>query len=107
MFGEKQSTGKAKSDSKGNGLSQVSMQAIMSADSSIKQAQVQGSTATKMKGRANVLKAEIKQDGRKNTEARIIFHRLFKMKFLRIEFNSFALRIGKSWFAPCSIIVLQ
>lgn len=34
----------------------------ISADSSIKQAKVQGSTASKLEGRAGVLEAEIKQD---------------------------------------------
>lgn len=49
-------------------LSQASMTALISADSSIKQAKVQGSVATQMEGRANVLKAEIKQSG--STEAK-------------------------------------
>lgn len=44
------------------GLSQASMRAMISADSSMKQAEVAGSVATKMEGRAGVLKAEIKQD---------------------------------------------
>ena len=39
------------------------MHAMISAESSMKQAQVQGSVATSMEGRAGVLKAEIKQDG--------------------------------------------
>ena len=54
----------AKSGNKGSGLSQ----AMISADSSMKQAEVQGSVATQMQGRANVLKAEIKQSG--STEAK-------------------------------------
>lgn len=54
----------AKSGNKGSGLSQ----AMISADSSMKQAKVQGSVATQMQGRANVLKAEIKQSG--STEAK-------------------------------------
>lgn len=57
-----------KSGSKSAGLSQASMTAMISADTSIKQAKVQGSVATEMKGRANVLKAEIKQSG--STEAK-------------------------------------
>lgn len=65
MIGGKQNTGKA-----GNGLSQASMQAMISADSSMKQAQVQGNVATRMEGRAGVLKAEIKQDAGGNTEAK-------------------------------------
>lgn len=54
------------------GLSTSSMQAMMSADSSIEQAKVQGSVATRMEGRAGVLKAEIKQDGAAggNTQAK-------------------------------------
>ena len=51
----------AKSGNKGSGLSQASMQAMISADSSMK-------LATQMQGRANVLKAEIKQSG--STEAK-------------------------------------
>lgn len=58
----------AKSGNKGSGLLQASMQAMISADSSMKQAKVQGSVATQMQGRANVLKAEIKQSG--STEAK-------------------------------------
>lgn len=58
----------AKSGNKGSWLSQASMQAMISADSSMKQAKVQGSVATQMQGRANVLKAEIKQSG--STEAK-------------------------------------
>ena len=60
---------KRTSAKKGTGLSQASMQAILSADSSMKQASVQGSMAAQMEGRAGVLEAEIKQDGgRGNTE---------------------------------------
>ena len=47
---------------KGTGLSQASMQAMISADSSVKQAKVQSSTATQLEGRAGVLESEIKQD---------------------------------------------
>lgn len=49
-----------------NGMSQTGMQAMFSAASSMKLAKVQGSTATQIKGRANVLEAEIKQDGGKS-----------------------------------------
>ena len=55
---------------KGSGLSQAGMKAMLSADSSVKQAQVQGSAAAKLKGQANVLKAEIKQDAGTNTAAK-------------------------------------
>lgn len=57
-----------KAGGKSTGLSQASMTAMISADTSMKQAKVQGSVATEMKGRANVLKAEIKQSG--STEAK-------------------------------------
>ena len=54
---------------KGTGLSQAGMRAMISADSSMKQAKVQGSMATQMEGRASVLESEIKQDaGKGNTE---------------------------------------
>lgn len=46
----------------GAGLSQASMQAMISADSSMKQAEVQGNMATQMEGKAGVLKAEIQAD---------------------------------------------
>ncbi len=54
---------------KGTSLSQAGMRAMISADSSMKQAKVQGSMATQMEGRADVLESEIKQDaGKGNTE---------------------------------------
>ncbi len=59
---------KAKAGEKGTGLSKAGMTAMLSADTSIKQAKVQGSVAAELEGRANVLKAEVKQDG--NTEAK-------------------------------------
>lgn len=54
--------GTKKAENKSAGLSQTSMTAIISADNSIKQAKVQGSVATRMKGRAGVLESEIKLD---------------------------------------------
>ena len=65
-------TVKTKKGSKGNALLQAGMQSIISADSSIKQAKVQDSVATKMNGMANVLESEIKQDAAMggNTEAK-------------------------------------
>lgn len=51
-----------KEGKKSAGLSAGSMEAMISADASIKQADVHGSVAKKMKGRAGVLEAEIKQD---------------------------------------------
>ncbi len=54
---------------KGTGLSQASMQAMISADSSMEQARVQGSMAKQLEGRAGVLESEIRQDaGSGNTE---------------------------------------
>lgn len=55
-------TKSGKSGSKSSGLSQASMTAMISADTSIKQSKVQGSVATKMEGRAGVLESEIKLD---------------------------------------------
>jgi len=51
-----------KTGDKGGGLSQASMQAMISAGSSMKQAKVQGSVATQMEGKAGVLESEIKMD---------------------------------------------
>lgn len=44
------------------GLSKASMQAMISADSSMEQARAQGSVATQMEGKAGVLESEIKMD---------------------------------------------
>ena len=52
----------SKSENNSTGLSQASMKAMISADSAMSQAQVQGSVATKMEGRAGVLESEIKLD---------------------------------------------
>ena len=54
--------GTSRAESKRTGLSQASMTAMISAGSSIKQAKVQGSVATKLDGRAGVLESEIKLD---------------------------------------------
>lgn len=54
---------KQKTAGEESGFSTAGMQAVLSADASMKQAEVQEGTAKKMEGRANVLKAEIKQDG--------------------------------------------
>ena len=62
-------TKSGKTGSGSSGLSQASMTAMLSADTSIKQAKVQGSVATNLEGRANVLKAEVKQGGG-NVEAK-------------------------------------
>lgn len=60
LGGSKQAAPKA--GNQGTGLSQASMKAMISADSAMAQAKVQGSVATKMEGRAGVLEAEIKLD---------------------------------------------
>ena len=60
LGGSKQSAPKA--GNQGTGLSQASMKAMISADSAMAQAKVQGSVATKMEGRAGVLESEIKLD---------------------------------------------
>jgi len=57
-----------KMGSNSTGLSQAGMTAMISADSSIKQAKIQGSVATSMKGRAGVLKSEIKNNHGGNVE---------------------------------------
>lgn len=54
----------------GSGLSRAGMQTMLSADSSLKQAKVQGSVSARMEGQAGVLKAEINQDKGKNTQAK-------------------------------------
>lgn len=45
------------------GMSQASMQSLISADSAMNQAEVQGNVAAQMNGRADVLEIEIKLDG--------------------------------------------
>lgn len=60
MLGTKQQT--KKSGKQNAGLSAGSMEAMISADASVKQADVNGSVARKMEGRTGVLEAEIKQD---------------------------------------------
>lgn len=62
MLGSSKNAGGARSGGKGSGLSTAGMQAMISADSSIKQAQVQGSTAERLDGKASVLESEIKLD---------------------------------------------
>ncbi len=62
MLGGTKKTGNAKTGKKGSGISQAGMTAIISADSSMKQAKVQGSAATNLNGTARVLKFEIEED---------------------------------------------
>ena len=61
MLGDSRKTA-PKSGNQSAGLSQASMQAMISADSCMKQAKVQGSMATQMEGKAGVLESEIKMD---------------------------------------------
>ncbi len=49
------------------GFSQTGMKAMISADASMEQAQVQGSVAARMEGKAKVLKSEIEQDKNSGT----------------------------------------
>ena len=58
LGGNKKTASKAGNQSAG--LSQASMKAMISADSTIAHARVQGSVATQMEGRAGVLESEIK-----------------------------------------------
>lgn len=67
MTGGSRKSATARAGSQARGLSQAGMQALISADSSLKQARAQGSVATEMEGRARILKSEIKLD-RGNTE---------------------------------------
>ena len=53
-------TGNKKAGGRSGGFSKAGMTAIISADNSIKQAQIQGSVAVQMEGRAGVLQSEIK-----------------------------------------------
>lgn len=52
----------AKKENKSTGLSQASMQAMISGDMALEQAQAQEGTVTRLEGRAGVLESEIKTD---------------------------------------------
>ncbi|MFG6393303.1 MAG: FlxA-like family protein [Lachnospiraceae bacterium] len=62
--------GKAKAGINKSTLSQAGMESMLSAGSSIEQAKIQGSVATKMENRAEILKTEMKYDAGGNTEAK-------------------------------------
>lgn len=64
----KMKSGKAGNESAG--ISQASMTAMISADTSMKMANVQGSVATGMEGKAGVLEAEIKLDASRGGDVR-------------------------------------
>ena len=61
-----------KSKTKGVGMSQASMRAMISAGSAMSQAQMQGSVLTRLEGKAGVLESEIKLDAARgsNVEAK-------------------------------------
>lgn len=54
------------------GMSAGSMEAMISAGTSVKQANVNGSTAKKMEGKANVLEAEISLDGGRGGSSNVV-----------------------------------
>lgn len=62
MLGGTGNTSSAKAENKSTGISQASMTALISADSSMKQAKVQGNVTSRFEGRAGVLEIEIKLD---------------------------------------------
>lgn len=68
MLGGEQKVGKDKAKGQNTGISQASMEAMISADVAMGAAKVQGSVATKMEGRAGVLKAEIALDSSRGND---------------------------------------
>lgn len=72
MLGGNQNVGADKNGGQEIGLSAAGMEAMITADTAMGQARIQGSVASKMEGRAGVLKAEIKLDGGRgwNVEAK-------------------------------------
>lgn len=62
-----------KSGKQSNGMSTGSMEALLSADAAMKQADVHGSTATKMENRAGVLETEIMLDSGRGGSSNIEF----------------------------------
>lgn len=62
MLGGGKKKEKSDATTQNSGLSATSMEAMISADTSIKQAKVQGGIATKMEGKAGVMEIEIKLD---------------------------------------------
>lgn len=69
-----------KIEKKSAGLSQASTTAIISADAVMSQAQVQGSVATRMEGRAGVLEAEIKLDSARGGNVEVKKEELAKIQ---------------------------
>ncbi len=68
MLSDTQQNNVSESKSQFAGLSKTSMKAMISADSSIKKAKVQGDVATDVNGRVGVLEAEIKLDTMRGVE---------------------------------------
>ena len=65
LGGSRQTSKKTKG---GSGMTSASMQAIISADSSMNQARVQGAVKSQMEGKAGVLEAEIKIDSARGAD---------------------------------------
>lgn len=72
MLGGQREAANQLKNKENTGLSQGSMQALISADTAMGQAKVQGSMATRLEGAARTLGGEIKQDAARgvNTEAK-------------------------------------
>ncbi len=70
MLSDTQQNNVSESKSQFAGLSKTSMKAMISADSSIKKAKVQGDVATDVNGRVGVLEAEIKLDTMRGVETK-------------------------------------
>lgn len=70
MLGGSPKTAAKKPGKGGTGMSQASMEAMISADTSMKQARAQGSVVTRMEGQAGVLRGEIQQDKRRGIDVR-------------------------------------
>lgn len=70
MLGGKQRVSSKSKTGQSTGMSQATMTAIISADSSMKQAQVQGNVAEQNEGKAGILKSEIKLDAARGGDTR-------------------------------------
>lgn len=70
MLGGPNKVKNGKSGNESAGISQANMTAMISADTSMKMADVQGSVATRMEGKAGVLEAEIKLDAARGGDVR-------------------------------------
>lgn len=62
FLGDRPKAAPARSAKTGRGMSKAGMQALISADVSMKQAQVQGSVSARLQGQAMVLQGEIRRD---------------------------------------------